>query len=265
MTESVSVNGVALHFADRGPRDRPALVFANSLGTDLRIWDGVIARLGPGFRTLCYDKRGHGLSDIGRTPYAIETHVADLIGLLDARGVTGAIICGLSVGGQIALGLAARRPDLVRALVLSDTAHRIGPPETWDARIGAVELGGIVSIADAVMERWFTEAYRQAQPVALAIWRNMLVRTPATGYSGTCAALRDADLTAAARGIRVPTLCLCGDQDAATPPDLVQSLAALVPGARFSAVADAGHLPGIEQPQRVADLILESAQESAFA
>jgi pimeloyl-ACP methyl ester carboxylesterase len=128
-----------------------------------------------------------------------------------------------------------------------------------------VDLGGLSAIADAVLERWFTEGYRRAQPAMLAVWRNMLVQTPATGYTGTCTALRDADLTDAARAIKVPTLCLCGDQDGATPPDLVRSLAALVPGARFSSIADAGHLPGIEQPQRVADLILEFAQESAFA
>jgi 3-oxoadipate enol-lactonase len=265
MPESLSVNGVALHFADTGPPDRPSLVFANSLGTDFRIWDGVIAHLGAGFRTFRYDKRGHGLSDIGRTPYTIEDHVTDLAGLLDARQITGAIICGLSVGGQIALGLAARRPDLVRALILSDTAHRIGPPEIWDTRIAAVELGGLASIANAVLERWFTEPYRRDQPAALGVWRNMLVRTPAAGYAATCAALRGADLTEAARGIQIPTLCLCGDQDLATPPDLVKSLAALVPGARFQLIAAAGHLPGIEQPQRVADRIRAFVQESALA
>jgi 3-oxoadipate enol-lactonase len=265
MVKSVTVNGLALHFADDGPRDRPALVFANSLGTDFRIWDGVMACLGGAFRIIRYDKRGHGLSDVGRTPYTIDDHVADLAGLLDARQVGDAVICGVSVGGQIALGLAARRPDLVRSLILSDTAHRIGPPEIWDARIAAIELGGLQSIADAILQRWFSQAYRQKQPTAMAAWRNMLVRMPAAGYAATCAALRESDLTEAARGLKVPTLCLCGDQDASTPPDLVKSLAALIPGARFQTVANAGHLPGIEQPQRVADLILEFAQEHRFA
>lgn len=249
------LDGVAIHYQDHGPADRPALVFANSLGTDLRIWDGVAARLGGRFRLLRYDKRGHGLSGLGRTPYAIADHVADLAALLDHRRVRQAVIVGLSVGGQIALGLAARRPELVRALVLSDTAHRIGTAETWRARIAAVESGGLESIADGVVERWFSPGYRGEQAAAFAVWRNMLIRTPAAGYAGTCAALADSDLAAAARGIGVPTLCLCGALDLATPPDLVRSMAALIPGAQFQLIPDAGHLPAIEHPERVAALI----------
>ena len=183
----------------------------------------------------------------------------------DARGVSQPVVCGLSVGGQIALGLAQRRPDLVRTLILSDTAHKIGTAETWNARITAVESGGIESIGDAVMERWFSPEYRRDQPAALKVWRNMLVRTPVDGYTGTCAALRESDLTAAARGIAVPTLCLCGALDLATPPELVRSMAEIIPGARFNLIPCAGHLPGIEFPDLVADLIADFARESAFA
>jgi 3-oxoadipate enol-lactonase len=206
-----------------------------------------------------YDLRGHGLSGIGRPPYALDDHVADLAALLDACGVRQAAIVGLSVGGQIALGLAARRPELVRALVLCDTAHRIGTAEMWNARIAAVEAGGVEAIAHAVLERWFSRSYRGDQAAAFAIWRNMLTRTTAAGYAGTCAALRDADLTAAARGIGVPTLCVCGAEDLATPPDLVRSLAALIPGAGFALIPAAGHLPCIEQPDRLAALIRDRA------
>ncbi|HVO00776.1 MAG TPA: alpha/beta fold hydrolase, partial [Candidatus Cybelea sp.] len=131
------LDGTAIHFAESGSPDRPGLVFVNSLGTDLRIWDRVVARLGAAFRILRYDFRGHGLSDIGHPPYRIEDHVADLIALMERRGFHNATIFGLSVGGQIALGLAAQRPDLARALILSDTAHRIGTPESWNTRIAA--------------------------------------------------------------------------------------------------------------------------------
>jgi 3-oxoadipate enol-lactonase len=247
--------GAAIHFMDQGAAERPALVFVNSLGTDFRIWDGVVARLGRRFRMLRYDKRGHGLSDIGRAPYTIDDHVADLAALLDRRRVARATLVGLSVGGQIALGLAARRPDLVQALVLLDTAHRIGTPETWNARIAAVEAGGLESIADAVLERWLSPGYRRDHADIVALWRNMLTRTPARGYAGTCMALRDADLTAAAASIEVPTLCLCGALDLATPPDLVRAMAALIPGAAFRLIPGAGHLPCIEEPATVADLL----------
>ena len=259
------LDGTAIHFAESGSADRPGLVFVNSLGTDLRIWDRVVARLGAAFRILRYDFRGHGLSDIGHPPYRIEDHVADLIALMERRGFHNATIFGLSVGGQIALGLAVQRPDLVRALILSDTAHRIGTPESWNTRIAAIERGGLESIADALMERWFSPGYRRSQPAALALWRNMLARTPAAGYVGTCVALRESDLTAAARSLKRRTLCLCGAEDLSTPPELVQSLAALIPGAVFRSIEGSGHLPCIEDPARIAQEIEAFAKESAFA
>lgn len=252
-----ALNGVVLHVEDLGPADRPALVFANSLGTDFRIWDDVVARLIEQFRIVLYDKRGHGLSELGETPYSIDDHVADLTALLDDLAVENAIICGLSVGGLIAQGLYASRPDLVSALILCDTAHKIGTEELWNGRIAAVENGGIGSIADAILERWFTEEFRESDPIALTGWHAMLTRTPAAGYTGTAAAIRDADFTEAAKQIAVPTLCVVGDEDGATPPELMRQTADLIPGARYEVIAGAGHLPCIERPARLAELILE--------
>jgi 3-oxoadipate enol-lactonase len=250
--DAALLNGSVIHFEDQGAAERPVLVFANSLGTDLRIWDEVVSRLGSRFRTLRYDKRGHGLSGIGRPPYAIDDHVADLAALLERRGIRRATVVGLSVGGQIALGLAAGRPDLVGALALMDTAPRIGTRETWSARIAAIERGGLESIADALLERWLSPDYRRDNAAAVRLWRNMLTRTPEAGYIGTCAALRDADLTRAAAGLAIPTLCLCGEADLATPVELVRAMAALIPGAAFRVIPGAGHLPCIENPAAVA-------------
>ncbi|MGV6874702.1 3-oxoadipate enol-lactonase [Pseudochelatococcus sp. B33] len=250
--------GVTIHYdidrPDTGRDGKLVVVFINSLGTDLRSWTDVRHRLAGDCAVIVYDKRGHGLSDIGATPYTIADHAGDLAALLDHLGQTGdlagrkAVVCGLSVGGQIALGLYAARPDLVEALVLSNTAHKIGSPEMWNARIGAIEAGGLDSILEPVMERWFTPAFRRPDNPAYGVYRNMFLRQPAAGYTATCAAIRDADFTETARRIAVPTLTIAGDQDGATPPELVRSLADLIPGARFALIPDAGHLPGIEQP-----------------
>jgi 3-oxoadipate enol-lactonase len=124
--KAMTSNGVVLHFADQGPREAPALVFSNSLGTDFRIWDRVVAGLADGLRVIRYDKRGHGLSTCTEAPYRMEDHTLDLAGLLDGLGVKKAVVVGLSVGGMIAQSLAGIRPDLVRGLVLADTAHKIG-------------------------------------------------------------------------------------------------------------------------------------------
>ncbi|MBB6484532.1 3-oxoadipate enol-lactonase [Rhizobium lusitanum] len=250
------INDVTIHYQIiGGPGDKPVLVFANSLGTDFRIWRDVIVRLAGDFAIVLYDKRGHGLSDLGQMPYSIEDHATDLAGLLDFLSVKNAIICGLSVGGLVAQSLYQRRADLVRALILCDTAHKIGTAESWNARIAAVEAEGIESIVDAIMERWFTPAFRRPENIAYAGYCNMLIRQPVEGYAATCAALRDADLTGAAAKIAVPTICIVGDQDGSTPPELVLSTAKLIPNARYEVIKDAGHIPCVEQPEALTEVI----------
>jgi 3-oxoadipate enol-lactonase len=236
----VDIGGVSMHYRHRRlAREAPAVVFINSLGTDFRIWDDVADRLAIDATLLNYDKRGHG----------------DLAGLLDHLGNDDVILCGLSIGGLIAQGFAMRRPQALRALILCDAAAKIGTAESWNARIETVERDGIEAIADSVMEKWFTPAFHKNRPADLAGYRTMLVRQPVAGYAGSCAALRGADYTEAARQIRVPTLCVVGDQDGSTPPDLVRQTAALIPGARFEIIAGAGHIPCVEQPDALVSLV----------
>jgi 3-oxoadipate enol-lactonase len=257
----VKANGIVLHHALEGDETAPVLVFSNSLGTDFRIWDQVVVRLGDGFRLIRYDSRGHGLSESPAGPYAIEDNVADLVALLDHVGVSSAVVAGLSVGGMIAQGLSAARPELVQGLVLCDTAHRIGPLEMWNDRMAAIRQDGIEALADPILERWFSKAFRRERPAELAGWRAMLTRTPVEGYLGTCAAIRDGDLSDAARAITVPCLCVVGSEDGATPPALVRSLADLIPGARFEVVQGVGHLPCIEVPDLLAELIINFVRQ----
>ena len=244
------LNGIALHYQLIGAAgDRPTIVFINSLGTDFRIWRDVVVRLAGDFPVVLYDKRGHGLSDVGATPYSIDDHVQDLAALMDHLQLRGAVLCGLSVGGLIAQGLYAARPDLVCSLILCDTAHKIGTADFWRERISAIEEGGIEVIADGVMQRWFTPAFRAPDNAEFAGYRNMLTRQPVAGYVATCAAIREADFAEAAPRIGVPTLCIVGDQDGSTPPDLVLALARLIPNARYEVIAGAGHIPCVEQPE----------------
>lgn len=253
MTQAIAIDGRTISFADQGPRDGLALVYANSLGTDLRSWDALVS-LFPDRRQIRWDKAGHGLSDFaGERP--IQAHAEDLADLLDQRGVDRAVIVGLSVGGLIALALSGLRPEKIAGLVLCDTAHRIGPPAMWDTRIAAIQAGGIESLAESILERWFSAGFRSERAAELGLWRNMLTRTSAAGYLSVCRAIRNADLTAAARAIKVPTLCIVGSDDLATPPDLVRSMAAIIPGAGFTVIDGVGHLPCIEAPEVLAGLI----------
>ncbi|AZO74525.1 MAG: 3-oxoadipate enol-lactonase [Mesorhizobium sp.] len=252
----VSIGGVTLHYRsiEATGTSRP-IIFINSLGTDFRIWDDVVARLAGEMPMLVYDKRGHGLSDIGGGVRSIDDHADDLSALIDHFGFDKVILFGLSVGGMVAQRLHARRPEIVEALILSDTAHKIGTDESWNSRIATVERDGIEAIADGIMKVWFTPDFHANRAAELAGCRNMLTRQALPGYIGTCIAVRDADFTDSARRIAAPTLCIVGDQDGSTPPDLVRWLADLIPGARFEVVRGAGHILCIEQPDALVRLI----------
>lgn len=247
VSEIVTTNGVALHCKIEGPRDAPAIVFSNSLGTDFRIWDAVVEDLAQTYRVLRYDKRGHGLSDDPNTDWSMGELVSDAAGLMDHFGLKHAAFVGLSVGGLIAQGLAAERPDLVRLIVLADTAARIGNDDLWNSRIEQVNASGIGSMADAILERWFAPDFHK--DASFAMWRNMLVRTTDQGYARVSAAIRDTDLMVSTSNLKQPTLAVVGDRDGATPPDLVRETAELISGSQFEIIRGAGHLPCVEKPE----------------
>lgn len=258
----VRINGVLLHYRVAGRADAPVLALVNSLGTDARLWDAVIAALAGQYRLISYDKRGHGLSDAPAGDYRLDQHVDDLEGLLAHLGVERLALAGVSVGGLIAQGFALRHPAQLAALVLSNTAARLGDAAGWNARIAAVRQAGPAAIADAVMERWFSPGFREQRPDELAGWRTLFCRTDAAGYAATCATLRDTDLRPLVGTITAPTLVVAGREDQSTPPALVETLAAAIPGSRFAIVEGAGHLPAIEQPETLAGLLRDFLTES---
>ena len=154
------------------------------------------------------------------------------------------------------------RPEHVAALVLCDTAAKIGTDASWNQRIAEVQRGGIDAIADSVLEQWFTADFRDNRSAELAGMRAMLTRTPIEGYLAACGALKRADLRPYAGRIQAPTLCLVGDEDGSTPVSLVKETAALIPGARFEVIEGAGRLPNVEKPKVVAGLLAEHARRA---
>lgn len=248
----------ALHLRMDGPQDAPALLLINSLGTDLRLWDKLMPYL-TRWRVIRYDKQGHGLSDLGDGA-DIAGHAADAAAILDGMGGP-ATVLGCSIGGLIAQRLAADRPDLVTALVLSNSAARLGTPESWRERIEAVQQGGPEVIADAVMERWFAAPFR-ATP-ELALWRNMLARTSHEGYVAACRALACADQTAETSRLQLPSLVIAGSVDGASPPDLGRATANLIANSEFHLIDAVGHLPCIEAPATMAACLLPFLEKHA--
>ena len=256
----IDTNGTALHVLDTGPRAAPALVLLHALGTDLRIWDGLAARLPDTLRLVRIDTRGHGLSACPDAPYPMGALVSDVEGVLDALGVSGAAVLGLSLGGMIAQGLAVKRPDLVGALILSNTAAKIGTVQQWQDRIGAARAGGLEALADGTMERWFPEPFRAGPEAALI--RRLFTRQPIEGWAGCAAAIAGTDFYTPTSGLRLPTLAIAADHDGSTPPDLVRETAELIEGARVHLIRGAGHLPCIDAPDAYAQAVIDFLAET---
>ena len=255
----VDLGQVGVHYSDIGKKDAPCVVFANSLGTDFRLWDPILPMLPKELRIIRYDKRGHGVSHCPAPPYSMGTLVRDAEKLLDYLGVKDCVFTGLSIGGMIAQGLAVKRMDLIRGMVLSNTAAKIGQPSMWDDRIAAVEEGGINALADNIMERWFSKSFRAK--TELNIWRNMLTRQEIDGYIGCSVAISATDFFTPTSGLRLPVLGIAGSEDGSTPPDLVRETIDLIPGSKFHLITGAGHLPCVEKPEEYARVLTDFLRE----
>lgn len=253
----------ALNYRVDGPANGQPVVLVNSLGTDYRLWDKLMPLLPAGLRIIRYDKRGHGLSPCPPSPYTMGALVTDLEQLLDHLDVRDAVVVGCSIGGLIAQGLAVKRLDQVRAMVLSNTGAKIGTLEMWADRIKAVEDGGIEALATATLERWFSDKFR-ATP-ELHAWEAMLTRTPRAGYIGCSHAIANTDFYTTTASLTLPTLGIAGSEDGSTPPDLVRETTALVKGSRFELIRGAGHLPMVEDPEGFAGILNGFLQEVGHA
>lgn len=252
-------NGPGLHWREDGDPSGAPVLFLNSLGTDLRLWDASVANFPQTYRLIRMDTRGHGLSDVPPGAYSLDALADDVIALLDHLELPRVVLVGVSLGGMMTQYLAMHEPDRVRAAVLSNTAPRMGTPELWQMRINTSQAQGVAPLVDGVMERWFAAPFRDSPEVNL--WRNMLQATPAIGYAGCCAALATADLRAQVGQIYQPALVISGADDHASPPTQVQMLADSLGQARYVQMSGVGHLPMAERPVRFAQIVAGFLEE----
>lgn len=248
--ERTVLNGIELayEFATEAGAQAPVVVFSNSLGTSAAMWAPQVAALRAHMRVLTYDMRGHGASSAPAGPYSMEQLASDLIGLMDHLGIGRAYYCGLSMSGQLGLWLARHRPERFERLVLANTAAKIGNDALWNDRIATVQSAGMAALTDAIIERWFTAAFRASHPEVVAPVRSQLLATAAAGYAGACGAIRDTDLRGSAPEIGRPVLVIAGRHDPATTAAEGRWLAAAIPQAAYLEL-DTAHLSNLEAPE----------------
>jgi len=249
---------VEVHHVLNGPIGGSPLVLSASLGTTHAMWEPQLEALAPEHRLIRYDYRGHGASPVPPGDYSIADLGADALALLDRLEIPVTAWCGISLGGMVGLWLAINAPERIERLVVICSSAYAPPPSRWLDRAATVRAAGTVAaVADAVLERWFTDEFEESNPAAVARAGTMLRATPAEGYAGCCAVLAALDLRDGLRLVSAPTLIVSAAQDTALPPEHGRAIAAAVPGARFELIAHAAHLANIEQADAVNRLILE--------
>jgi 3-oxoadipate enol-lactonase len=246
-----TVNGIETYYEVHGKEGAPWLVLSHSLACSVRMWDGEIARHKDNYRVLAYDTRGHGQSAAPKEPYTLEGLADDLHGLLKHLKIEHPHFVGLSMGGMIGQTFALKYPGAFQSMTLADTTSRY-PAEAqaaWQERIRIVEAQGMAPLVQATLERWFTESFRKNQPDKVKRVASLIVNTPVSGYAGCCAAIPKINATSRLKEIRTPTLVICGNDDAATPPAMAREIQENIPGARLALIPQAAHLANIEQPE----------------
>lgn len=237
-SRQIETNGTMLAVQDIG--DGPPVVLLHGLGMDGSVFDALAQTL-PDHRLILPDLRGHGASDVPTGPYTMGGLIKDVEGICDALNIRDAVVFGLSLGGMIAQGLAVKRLDIVRGLVLCATAAKFGQADPWHARAKTARERGMSALLDDTAQRWNSNG----QTAALA-------RTDPEGYAATCEAIAGTDFYTPTSGLRLPTLGLCGTNDKSTPPDLVRETTDLIRGSDFHLIRRAGHLAPQTHAQDVA-------------
>lgn len=247
-----------LNFVQQG--QGPLVVLSHALGCDLTMWDGVADALQSRYTVLRYDHRGHGRSAGSTASYTVDDLADDAAELIRAQSTEPVHFVGLSMGGMTAQALGARHPQLVRSLVIANSASNYNDAARtmWQARIATVLVNGVAPIADGAMQRWFTPEFRSDAhgSTLVAALRTVLEGTAPAPYAAACAAVANIALDAGNARITCPTLVISGVRDEATPPALSETIAHTISGAQLRSL-DAAHLSAVEQPEAFARLLTE--------
>jgi 3-oxoadipate enol-lactonase/4-carboxymuconolactone decarboxylase len=201
------------------------------------------------------DTRGHGASDAPKGDYTLSMLAQDALAVLDAAGVARAHVCGLSMGGMTALALAIEHPERVEKIIGANTSAQMSP-DLMRERAALVRQKGMEAVIDAVLGRFFTQAFRDRNPPLLGSTRATVLATDPEGYAACCMAIAGMKIKDKLARVKVPLLVINGAQDVSTPPaEHGERIATAVAGAR-SAMLDAAHLSAVEQPESFAGAVL---------
>ncbi len=255
----VRVNDIMVGYSEQGAPDAPAVIFIHGFPFNRSMWREQMDALAEEWRVVAYDVRGHGESGGGEKSFSIKLFAQDLIALMDTLEIERAVLCGLSMGGYIALNAILTHPDRFKALVLSDTQCGADTPEAKKKRLNAIESiekNGIEAFTDAGLPNFFAPESLESRQNTVEHVRSMMSATPETTLVKTLRAFYEREESCSKlQEIRVPTLILVGEEDKITPPEAAKLMHQKIEGSQLEIIAHAGHLSNIERPAEFNDAL----------
>lgn len=243
--------GTRIGVAEAGGGEATPIVFLHGVGSDKSVWRPQLQHFRHSRRSIAFDYPGYGESGPARAGTTRDDYAAAMFAAMDALGVERAHVCGLSLGGVVAIAMHAAAPQRCESLILADTfaVHPEGRGIYERSLAGSADLR---AMAEARVDILI------AQPTDPAV-RSEIVETMAgidpAAYRIGAEAVWLADQRPRCEQIRVPTLVICGAEDKVTPPSLSRALTAMIAGAEYQPIAAAGHLGNLEKPQAFNQLV----------
>jgi 3-oxoadipate enol-lactonase len=246
----IRLNGIQINYTERGLPNGLPVVFIHGFPFSHEMWEPQMRALPNNIRAVTYDVRGHGASDVSDGQYTIELFVDDLIALLDHLVIDKAVLCGLSMGGYVALRAVERHPERIRGLILCDTKSEADGNEAKvkrTATIKTIKSAGVGAFAEEFVKMIFAAESFRTNADAIALITRLITANSPLGICGAALALAArTDTTAALSSIRVPTLVLVGEHDVLTPPAAARQMNDQIKGSELRIIPKAGHMSNLE-------------------
>jgi 3-oxoadipate enol-lactonase len=246
---TVDNDGVRIAWQSFGGDDRPAIVFSHSLGLDSSTWLPQVEALVDDFRIVLVDTRGHGNSTLSSEPFTLERLAGDLLAAATGAGADRFHLCGLSMGGMIALWAAINQPERLRSIVVANTAARIGTQQSWGERAAAIRSAGMRSISEAAKRRFFSPDLLYRHPEWFEETIATLESCDPIAYIACCEMLGRTDLTTDVAAIHLPTLIIAGDLDPTASVDQARWLHEQIAGSELEVLKGAAHLSSLDRAE----------------